>query len=28
VCGEKIRMRRQGDQARTTYWCPECQSKP
>jgi len=25
VCGTPIRIRRQGDQGRTTYWCPECQ---
>lgn len=25
-CGTPIRMRRQGDQARSTYWCPSCQS--
>jgi endonuclease-8 len=24
-CGTLIRARRQGDQARTTYWCPGCQ---
>lgn len=24
-CGAAIRMRRQGMQARSTYWCPECQ---
>lgn len=24
-CGMTIRMRRQGTQARSTYWCPECQ---
>jgi endonuclease-8 len=24
-CGATIRMRRQGTQARSTYWCPECQ---
>jgi endonuclease VIII len=24
-CGAKIRSRAQGDSARTTYWCPECQ---
>ncbi|QGG96364.1 Fpg/Nei family DNA glycosylase [Actinomarinicola tropica] len=25
-CGTPIRARRQGEQARTTYWCPRCQS--
>ena len=25
-CGALIRTRRQGSQARTTYWCPSCQS--
>jgi endonuclease VIII len=24
-CGALIRARRQGEQARTTYWCPSCQ---
>ena len=24
-CGERIASRRQGDEARTTYWCPRCQ---
>jgi endonuclease-8 len=24
-CGETIRMQRQGEQARSTYWCPRCQ---
>ncbi|MEY2404247.1 MAG: endonuclease [Acidimicrobiaceae bacterium] len=24
-CGTPIRARRQGEQARTTYWCPTCQ---
>jgi endonuclease-8 len=24
-CGEKIRMRRQGFDGRSTYWCPKCQ---
>jgi len=24
-CGAAIMMRRQGTQARSTYWCPECQ---
>jgi endonuclease VIII len=26
VCGETIRMRRQGADARSTYYCPRCQS--
>jgi endonuclease-8 len=26
VCGTPIRMARQGDGARSTYWCPRCQS--
>lgn len=25
VCGVGIRVDRQGDQSRTTYWCPRCQ---
>jgi endonuclease-8 len=25
VCGQIIRMRRQGDLGRSTYWCPTCQ---
>jgi endonuclease VIII len=25
-CGTLIRARGQGDDNRTTYWCPECQS--
>lgn len=25
VCGAVIQMRRQGDQGRSTYWCPKCQ---
>lgn len=25
-CGATIQMRKQGTQARSTYWCPECQS--
>ncbi len=25
VCGEKICLRRQGEQGRTTYWCRDCQ---
>ena len=24
-CGTPIRAQRQGEQARTTYWCPTCQ---
>lgn len=24
-CGTRIRMRRQGDAGRSTYWCPHCQ---
>lgn len=24
-CGATIMMRKQGEQARSTYWCPECQ---
>jgi len=24
-CGEKVRAKRQGEQARVTYWCPGCQ---
>jgi endonuclease-8 len=24
-CGDRIRSRRQGEHARTTYWCPACQ---
>jgi endonuclease-8 len=24
-CGTPIRMERQGDLARLTYWCPRCQ---
>jgi endonuclease VIII len=24
-CGERIRTRRQGELARSTYWCPRCQ---
>lgn len=27
-CGTPIRARRQGEQARTTYWCPRCQAPP
>jgi len=25
VCGTLVRMRRQGEDGRSTYWCPECQ---
>ena len=25
-CGTPIQMRRQGEQARSTYWCPGCQT--
>ena len=28
VCGEPVRMRRQGFEARSTYFCPHCQSAP
>ena len=24
-CGATIMLRKQGEQARSTYWCPECQ---
>jgi endonuclease-8 len=27
-CGTPIRMRRQGPQVRSTYWCPRCQPEP
>ncbi|ACY17174.1 DNA-formamidopyrimidine glycosylase family protein [Haliangium ochraceum] len=27
-CGAIIRVARQGDQARSTYWCPRCQPRP
>jgi endonuclease-8 len=27
-CGSVIRRRPQGEQARTTYWCPGCQTAP
>jgi endonuclease-8 len=27
-CGSVIRVRRQGQQARSTYWCPRCQRGP
>jgi endonuclease-8 len=26
VCGQRIRLRRQGDLGRTTFWCPGCQA--
>ena len=25
LCGTSVRLRRQGDLGRTTYWCPRCQ---
>jgi endonuclease-8 len=25
-CGSRIRSAKQGDAARTTYWCPACQT--
>ena len=25
-CGTRIRSRGQGDDNRTTYWCPSCQA--
>ncbi len=28
VCGTPIRMARQGEHARSTYWCPRCQTRP
>jgi endonuclease VIII len=27
-CGTPVRMARQGEQARSTYWCPTCQTHP
>jgi endonuclease-8 len=27
-CGTPIRMARQGEQARSSYWCPACQPAP
>ena len=27
-CGTPVRMRLQGEQARSTYWCPSCQTTP
>lgn len=27
-CGTPVRVRRQGPEARTTYWCPQCQTSP
>jgi Formamidopyrimidine-DNA glycosylase len=26
-CGAAVMMRKQGEQARSTYWCPECQPR-
>jgi endonuclease-8 len=28
TCGTLIKMQRQGDEARSTYWCPQCQALP
>jgi endonuclease-8 len=28
TCGDLVRMRRQGEQQRSTYFCPTCQSSP
>lgn len=28
TCGTPIRMKRQGEQQRSTYWCPRCQLRP
>ena len=28
VCGGRVRMRRQGEAGRSTYWCPGCQKEP
>lgn len=28
VCRTAVRMRRQGDAGRSTYWCPKCQAPP
>jgi len=25
-CGTRLESRAQGDDARTTYWCPRCQT--
>src|SRR5262249_37773738 len=27
-CGTPVRARRQGPEARMTYWCPRCQTTP
>lgn len=27
-CGTPVRMARWGEQARSTYWCPRCQTRP
>jgi endonuclease-8 len=27
-CGERVRMRIQGPDARVTFWCPQCQPMP
>jgi len=27
-CGTPVKRRRQGPQARSTYWCPRCQAPP
>jgi endonuclease-8 len=27
-CGTPVRTRRQGEQARSVYWCPNCQTRP
>jgi endonuclease VIII len=27
-CGTPIKVRRQGEQARSVYWCPNCQARP
>lgn len=27
-CGTPVRVRRHGDAARSTYWCPACQTRP
>ncbi|HEV7757995.1 MAG TPA: DNA-formamidopyrimidine glycosylase family protein [Acidimicrobiales bacterium] len=27
-CGTLVRTRRQGEQARSVYWCPKCQTRP
>jgi len=28
VCGAAIVARKQGEEARTTFWCPNCQKPP